>query len=101
MMKNLKLFRKSPKEEFLKEIKGEGKDVKSVPIWLFTIGYIIAVGMIILGVKTGPFQDHREAIPINELSENIPIFVFFYFLILGIIKLNDYLNAKRQRKSRL
>ena len=97
----LKLFRKSPKEELLKELKGEGKNVKSVPIWLFTICYIIGVGMIILGVKTGPFQDYREAIPMNELSENIPIFIFFYVLILGFIKLNDYLNAKRRHNSKL
>ena len=100
-MKNIKLFRKSPKEELLKELKGQGKNVKSVPVWLFTICYIIGVAMIILGVKTGPYQDHREAIPMAELSENIPIFIFFYILILGIIKLNDYLNAKRQRNSRL
>ncbi len=95
----LKLFRKSPKEEFLKEIQGRGKNVKSVPIWFFTICYLIFVGMVILGIKTGPFQDYREAIPVDELSENIPIFIFFYFLILGFIKLNDFLNAKRQRKS--
>ena len=100
-MKNLKLFRKSPKEEFLKELKGQGKEVKSVPIWLFTVCYIIGVGMIILGVKTGPFQDYRESIPLEDLQENIPIFIFFYVLILGIIKLNDYLNAKRRRKNRL
>ena len=99
-MKNLKLFRKSPKEELLTELKGQGKNVKSVPVWLFTICYIIGVGMIILGVKTGPYQS-REAIPLEELSENIPIFIFFYVLILGIIKLNDYLNAKRQRDSNL
>ena len=97
----LKLFRKSPKKEFLKEVRGQGENVKSIPVWLFTIYYIIGVGMIVLGVKTGPFQDYREAIPVNELSENIPIFIFFYFLILGFIKLNDYLNAKRQRKSKL
>ncbi|MEA3333741.1 MAG: hypothetical protein U9Q58_09105 [Pseudomonadota bacterium] len=97
----LKLFRKTPKEELLKELKGQGKNVKSIPIWLFTIYYIIGVGMIILGVKTGPFQDYRESIPMAELSENIPIFIFFYVLILGFIKLNDYLNAKRRRNSRL
>ena len=95
-MKNLKLFRKSPKEEFLKELQGDGKNVKSIPIWLFTICYLIFVGMIILGVKTGPFQNYRESIPMTELSENIPIFIFFYILILGFIKLNDYLNAKRR-----
>ena len=100
-MKNLKLFRKSPKEELLKELKGDGENVKSIPIWLFTICYLIFVGMIILGVKTGPFQDYRESIPMAELSENIPIFIFFYVLILGFIKLNDYLNAKRRRNSRL
>lgn len=97
----LKLFRKTPKEELLKELKGQGKNVKSIPIWLFTIYYIIGVGMIILGIKTGPFQDYREPIPMAKLSENIPIFIFFYILILGFIKLNDYLNAKRQRNSQL
>ena len=100
-MKNLQLFRKSPKEEFLKEVTGQGKNVKSVPIWLFTICYIIGVGMIILGVKTGPYQDYREPIMPADLSENIPIFIFFYILILGFIKLNDYLNKKRQNRTKL
>ncbi len=97
----LKLFRKSPKEELLKELKGQGKNVKSIPIWLFTICYLIFMGMVILGIKTGPFQDYREPIPMAELSENLPIAIFFYILILGFIKLNDYLNAKRRRNPRL
>ncbi|MCD6532899.1 MAG: hypothetical protein J7L25_02320 [Deltaproteobacteria bacterium] len=98
---NLKLFRKSPKVKLLKEVRGDGKNVKSIPIWLFTICYLIFVGMLILGVKTGPFQDYHESIPMTELSENIPIFIFFYVLLLGFIKLNDYLNTKRRRNTRL
>ena len=93
----LKIFRKSPKEALLQELQSPKKKGGTVPVWLFTICYIIGVTMIILGVKTGPYQN-REPIPINELSENIPIFIFFYVLILGIIKLNDYLNSKCQRK---
>ncbi len=92
----IKLFRKSPKKAFLQELRGPNKKGKSIPIWLFTIYYLIGVAMIILGIKTGPYQDYREPIPMAELSENIPIFIFFYILLLGVIKLNDYLNARRQ-----
>ncbi|MCK5682392.1 hypothetical protein KAI46_16445 [bacterium] len=91
----LKLFRESPKKALLQELRGPKRKGKSIPIWLFTICYLIGVAMIILGVKTGPYQDYREPIPMAELSENIPIFIFFYILLFGVIKLNDHLNSKR------
>ena len=91
----LKLFRESPKKAFLQELQGPKKKGKRIPVWLFTICYLVGVAMIILGVNTGPYQNH-QAIPVSELSENIPIFIFFYFLILAFVLLNNYLNAKRQ-----
>jgi hypothetical protein len=92
----LKLFRESPKKAFLQELRGPKKKGKSMPVWLFTIYYLIGVGAIIFGVKTGPFQGSREPILPSELAENIPIFIFFYFLILGCLKLSDYLNSRRK-----
>ena len=95
-MGRFKLLRKPPKETW-QELKKPAKKAESVPLWLFTVGYIACMGALILGIPT-PTAQHPQSIPSEDLPVAIPIMIGGYFLILGLLKLFDHLRTKRERR---
>ena len=86
-MSKFQLFRIPPKEK-------TDQTQKSVSLWMFTIGYIICMGALILGIPT-PSAQHPQPISTDDLPVAIPIMIAGYFLILGLLKLFDFLRKKR------
>ena len=99
-MKKLKLFRKPLKEALREELKNPQKTGEIIPLWLFTVGYIGFAVCLILGVQF-PTAPNPEPIPPEDLPIAIPALVAIYFLILGIVKLMDYLRKRRRRNLQL
>jgi drug/metabolite transporter (DMT)-like permease len=97
-MRKLKLFRKPLKEAWHEELKKPQKKGEAVPVWLFTIGYIFLVVCLILGIPF-PSAPNPEPIPPEDLPVFITIMIVLYFVILGLMKLIDYLRKRRQQNS--